>query len=87
MWYGKFSSVVSYWESACDFAPLLHFSQDNISYPRFVHAIRENINGLGSYNTRLKVECDMNSKLLIFFVLHKNKQGVTNLSLSRHAFS
>ena len=33
---------------------------DNISYPLFVHAIRENINGLGSYHTRLKAECDTN---------------------------
>ena len=33
---------------------------DIISYPLFVHAIRENINGLGSYHTRLKAECDTN---------------------------
>ena len=33
---------------------------DTISYPLFVHAIRENINGLGSYHTRLKAECDTN---------------------------
>ena len=35
-------------------------SKDIISYPLFVHAIRENINGLGSYHTRLKAECDTN---------------------------
>ena len=33
---------------------------DIISYPLFVHAIREIINGLGSYHTRLKAECDTN---------------------------
>ena len=34
--------------------------KEYISYPLFVHAIRENINGLGSYHTRLKAECDTN---------------------------
>ena len=33
---------------------------ETISCPLFVHAIRENINGLGSYHTRLKAECDTN---------------------------
>ena len=33
---------------------------NTISYPLFVHAIRENINGFGSYHTRLKAECDTN---------------------------
>ena len=37
-----------------------HNYADTISYPLFVHAIRENINGLGSYHTRLKAECDTN---------------------------
>ena len=35
-------------------------SQDTISYPLFVHTIRENINGLGLYHTRLKAKCDTN---------------------------
>ena len=29
----------------------------------FVHAIRENINGLGSYHTRLKAECLYHTRL------------------------
>ena len=36
-----------------------------ISYPLFVHAIRENINGLGSYHTRLKAECDQTQTINI----------------------
>ena len=39
---------------------ILDLMYGTISYPLFVHAIRENINGLGSYHTRLKAECDTN---------------------------
>ena len=32
-------------------AKMTQSNSDAISYPLFVHAIRENINGLGSYHT------------------------------------
>ena len=45
----------------CNPLPVTAVSWKNtISYPLFVHAIRENIYGLGSYHTRLKAECDTN---------------------------
>ena len=53
----------------------------------FVHAIRENINGLALYQTRRKAECDTNPNHRYFSYCMRTNRGVTNLSLSRHEFS
>ena len=58
--------ILSQFKNGCDIISTMQASFstrsyiDIISYPLFVHAIRENINGLGSYHTRLKAECDTN---------------------------
>ena len=41
-----------------DFKRSSQLYKNDTSYPIFVHAIPENINGLGLYHIRLEAECD-----------------------------
>ena len=56
---------------------------DIISYTLFVHAIRKDIYGGVPYHMRSKAECDTVRTIDVFLIAW-NKQGITNLSFSRH---